>query len=139
MVQMRLNLRTVSALNARENWRKRAQRVRWERYCVAVALVVKDQRERPAPPTPPKVRPADLEMLRKHYPAPFDQPVVVTMTRVSPGEVDDDNLPGAMKAVRDELSVWLCEGNDRDPRVQWRYAQKKESKTHAVIITVESV
>lgn len=137
MLSLRLNLRTISALNARENWRKRAQRVRWERYCVAVALVVKDQRVRPAPPSPVKVKPADLEMFRRYYPAPFEHPVVVTMTRVSPGEVDDDNLPGALKAVRDELSVWLCGGNDRDPRVQWRYAQKKEPKTHAVLISVE--
>lgn len=52
-------------------------------------------------------------------------PCAVTLTRVAPSNgLDSDNLQGGLKAVRDELAVWLGV-DDRDPRVEWKYAQRR--------------
>jgi hypothetical protein len=48
----------------------------------------------------------------------------VTITRLSSGVLDDDNLQGAAKAIRDGIADKLGI-NDNDKRVQWRYAQEK--------------
>ena len=55
--------------------------------------------------------------------APVRLPVVVTFTRCSSGELDDDNVRTAMKGIRDEVTAWLGLANDRDPRARWEYAQ----------------
>lgn len=88
-------IKTVSALNSREHWRKRAARVKAER--AATALIVK----------------------------PFWTPCIVRMVRLSPALCDDDNLQGAMKAVRDEVAK-IC-GVDDGPTgpITWHYAQEK--------------
>lgn len=54
--------------------------------------------------------------------------LVVRLTRIAPRMLDDDNLAGGFKAMRDGIAQRL-EIDDRDPRVDWRYAQ--ESGTHA--------
>ncbi len=51
-------------------------------------------------------------------------PATVTLTRLSAGELDDDNLRGALKGVRDGVADRLGV-DDRDPRVTWRYAQAR--------------
>lgn len=70
-------------------------------------------------------------------------PAVVTLVRIAPQPLDDDNLARALKAIRDEVAVWLnpkrdkhgrCVGDDRDPRVTWQVAQ--ERGPHAVRIVV---
>lgn len=38
--------------------------------------------------------------------------------------LDDDNLRSALKAVRDGIAEKLGI-DDRDPRVEWRYGQRK--------------
>ena len=91
-------IRTVSALNVREHWRARSQRVRAER------------RE-------------TFYVLKPLHPPP--SPVVVTMTRLGPSNgLDDDNLRGALKGVRDEIAEWFGI-DDRDPRVTWEYGQRR--------------
>lgn len=61
----------------------------------------------------------------------------VLLRRVSPRPLDDDNLRGALKAVRDELAVWLGLPDDRDPRVSWLYDQRRGGvKEHAVEVVV---
>ena len=63
-------------------------------------------------------------------------PCVVTITRLSAGELDDDNLRGASKAARDGVADRLGV-NDRDPRVTWQYAQERAPRgTHAVRIEI---
>jgi len=93
-----VSIRTGRGLNGREHHLARARRVKAERHAVSWML--------------PPQRPA--------------LPVVVTMTRVSPGTVpmDDDNLSGALKAVRDAVATWLGI-DDRDPRVRWAYEQRR--------------
>lgn len=90
-------IRTVPGLNAREHFRVKAKRVKAEREATGWAL-----KGKPLPPIPCSVR----------------------LTRVSPrGVADDDNLVGAMKAVRDEVAAWL--GIDDKHRNQVRYVYEQ--------------
>lgn len=88
-------IKTVTGLNSREHWRVRAKRVKAER--AATALIVR----------------------------PFFTPCIVRMVRLSPALCDDDNLQGAMKAVRDEIAK--INGVDDGPTgpITWVYAQEK--------------
>lgn len=48
----------------------------------------------------------------------------VTLTRISPGVVDDDGLAGGtMKAVRDEVAAWIGI-DDGHARIRWSYEQQ---------------
>lgn len=63
--------------------------------------------------------------------------LVVTMTRVAPRALDDDNLRGAFKAVRDAIADVLG-SDDRNPLIAWRYEQRKGApKQHAIEIRIE--
>ncbi len=64
------------------------------------------------------------------------RPCVVTLTRLGPRTLDNDNLLGACKWVRDGVAKALGL-DDADPRIEWRYAQQK-SKTYGVTIFVEA-
>lgn len=99
--------------NVREHHMARHRRVKKERAAVARIL---SQYDRP------------------------ELPVVVTVTRCSHGRLDGhDNLPFAMKGCVDEIAEWLGLPNDRDPRVEWKYAQEHASKvTRGTRIRVET-
>lgn len=92
-------LRTSSGLNAREHFAVRAKRVRKEREAVAWVLM---SARKPA------------------------VPCSVLLTRVAPSSgLDDDNLAGALKGVRDEVARWLGV-DDRDRMtVRYRYSQRR--------------
>lgn len=63
--------------------------------------------------------------------------VVVTLTRIAPGTLDDDNLRPAMKAVRDGVADALGV-DDRDPAVHWQYAQHRGGRGQwAVVVAVQ--
>lgn len=116
-VEFAVPMATVSTLNRREHWAVRARRVKDERELVAWGWLehvtaYADRRK--------KVRP----------------PAIVTLTRRAPRELDDDNLRGALKAVRDQIADQL-RVNDRSPRVEWRYAQEK-GKPPAVVVLIET-
>lgn len=51
-------------------------------------------------------------------------PVTVTLVRVGPRALDDDNLAFAFKAIRDGVADALGV-KDHDARVTWAYAQEK--------------
>jgi hypothetical protein len=51
-------------------------------------------------------------------------PAIVLMTRLSSGELDDDNLRPALKSIRDGIADALGI-DDRDPSVRWEYAQAR--------------
>lgn len=55
---------------------------------------------------------------------PARLPLEVTLTRIAPRELDDDNLRGALKSVRDGVADALGL-DDRDSRVVWAYGQRK--------------
>lgn len=82
-----------------------------------------------------KQRTAVAWSLRQCAPLP-SPPVVVTMTRIAPRELDDDNLAGAFKSIRDETASALgCGDSVRDP-IQWVYKQVK-AKGYAVEINIK--
>jgi hypothetical protein len=92
-------LRTAPGLNAREKWQVRAGRVKKERKAVAWLLV-----RQPKPVIP----------------------CSVLLTRSAPSiGMDDDNLPGALKSVRDEIAHWLGIDDRHSGQVRYRYAQKR--------------
>lgn len=98
-MKLTIPIRTVSALNTREYWRARAKRVKKEREATAWLLNGK---------TPPSL------------------PCAVLLTRIGPTNgLDDDNLPGSAKGVRDQLAQWLGI-DDRSPLVKWAYAQRRD-------------
>lgn len=104
-----LPIKTVSLTNQREHWRVRHRRVQYQREAVGLMM-----------------------------PHGVPVPSVVTLTRVSPGILDDDNLQASLKSVRDEIAK-RSGIDDRDPRVQWRYAQRRGPvRRYEVVVEVDS-
>lgn len=63
--------------------------------------------------------------------------VDVTITRIAPRELDDDNLRAGAKSVRDGITDALGLRDDRDRRLRWLYSQERgKPKQYAVRITV---
>ena len=94
-----LAMRTAPGMNVREHFRVRAKRVKAERAQTALALL---GREKPA------------------------LPCTVLLTRVAPSEgLDDDNLAGALKGVRDQVAQWLGVDDRKATVVAYRYAQTR--------------
>lgn len=111
-VDVVLPLRTVSEPNVRGHWAVKSQRARNQRW-VARHLVSGAELPRP--------------------------PLVVTLCRVSPRRLDDDNLRGALKHVRDGVAdaLGIDDGSDL---VEWRYAQVakiKSAEKFAVWVRIE--
>lgn len=83
----------------------------------------------------------------------YPLPCVITLTRMGSRKLDNDNLCGAFKWVRDEISDIILgnvyqEGlnltqkrlkgrNDDDPRIEWQYAQEA-GKYKGIKIDVKS-
>ena len=61
---------------------------------------------------------------------PVALPCEVTLTRLSPRKLDDDNLVGAFKWIRDAISEHFLPGlrpgrADDNPGFTWKYAQTR--------------
>lgn len=110
-VEFAIPVRATFTLNSREHWASRARKRKAERTAVALAM---------------RVRRARFDV---------DAGVVVTLTRVGPRKLDDDNVQGALKAIRDEVAKQLGV-DDGDQRVTWRYAQERGE--YAVRARIES-
>ena len=91
----RLPVRLQSAANLREHWRQRHRRVKKER-ALGRSLAV----------------------------SAVPLPLVVTLTRIAPRRLDDDNLRSAFKGLRDGIADKLGVA-DNDPRVRWEYQQAR--------------
>ena len=99
-----------SAANLREHWRVRAKRIKTQRATVAMFL------RGPAPALP----------------------VVVTLTRIAPRALDDDNLQSAFKGVRDEVARWFGVP-DNVPGIRWEYGQRRGApKVYGIEVSVVS-
>lgn len=99
-------LRTGNGLNAREHWRQRDRRVRAEREALAWGLLLAQRPDRATwrPPIPCSVR----------------------ITRVAPSNgLDDDNLAGSLKSVRDQIAEWMGVDDKRSDLVRYVYAQRR--------------
>jgi hypothetical protein len=113
MITITLPIKTVAGLNAREHHMARMRRVKNER-CSAKWGVWQASKN-------------------------VALPVVVTMTRLSSGELDDDNLQGACKAIRDGIAD-AYGIDDRDRRIKWQYAQAKCKRGEfGVIVRIEAL
>lgn len=51
----------------------------------------------------------------------------IVLVRISAGELDDDNLRGSLKSVRDEIAAWIGL-DDKDKRIVWKYEQQKAER-----------
>lgn len=87
--------------NARETWQARHRRVKGERLHTATALL---GQQRPA------------------------IPCVVTLTRLSSGTLDDDNLRAACKAIRDQIAAWLGIDDRHGHQVRYEYSQRRAAR-----------
>jgi predicted Fe-S protein YdhL (DUF1289 family) len=56
-----------------------------------------------------------------------DAPCAITLTRIAPRELDDDNLAAGCKGARDGVADWLGI-DDGDKRLSWAYAQRRGGK-----------
>jgi hypothetical protein len=98
VITVHIPLRTGRGLNNREHHFKRYSRERKEKFAIGIFL---NRHQRPRPP------------------------VTFILTRVSPGQpMDDDNVSGALKAVRDAVAEWIGV-DDGDARVQYAYAREQ--------------
>jgi hypothetical protein len=91
-------IHTESMSNARLHWSVKAKKVKAQRQATAYR-------------TPPALR-------------ALGPLLVVTLTRVSPRELDDDNLRGALKSIRDQVASAMGV-DDRSKLVRWEYGQEK--------------
>ena len=64
---------------------------------------------------------------------PLRLPVAVTLTRVSPRLLDEDNLQGAFKSVRDGIADAFKVDDSPGSPISWQYAQRKGSPARAEI------
>lgn len=108
-MKVTIPIRIESSLNLREHWRTRANRNTSHRaaawMCMKAAGRIKVDR------------------------------ATITLTRIAPRELDDDNLAGGFKSVRDGVSDWLGI-DDGDKRLTWVYAQRR-GKPHEYAAEVE--
>jgi hypothetical protein len=111
-VVIRLPLRTRSGNvgHGREHWAVRKRRVSAERLAVKVFW------------------PWQLKGREWRF------PLQVTLTRASPGVLDDDNLCAALKAVRDQVAAQL--GVDDGDRARIRFAYE-QTRNHSYSVTVD--
>lgn len=104
-MNVEIEMRTKSEANARGHWGGKASRAADQRGTVFTVLRAR----------------CDGRTIAR--------PLVVTLTRIAPRELDDDNLRSALKAVRDGVADWLTgerkKGNDRAPGVRFDYAWRK--------------
>ena len=110
MIRVTLPLKTRSLLNLREHWAARARRTKAHRAATILAL-------RAAHPGGNSLTWDKLDGINT---------LVVTLTRYG-RRLDDDNLRGALKAVRDGVAEWAAI-DDGSERWRWEYAQEKAGK-----------
>ena len=121
--------KTVSEANLSEHHMVKARRVKGQRTAVVVdgSAMGRVVSSRPKPPR---------KTLVWRWLSPPALPATVTLTRIAPRALDGDNLQRALKAVRDQVAE-LIGVDDRDPLVEWEYAQRKgDPKQYAVLVEI---
>ena len=114
-LSLTLPLHIVSESNSREHWRAKRKARGHFRGAVELALIA-------------HCRSLGLS---------FRPPCTVTLTRIAPRELDDDNIRGGCKAIRDGVADWLGCDDSKRSGVTWEYAQARgEPKQYAVRIEV---
>lgn len=97
---------TVSEANVRESWQARSRRTRAQRTATLAALLAESDRT------------AGARLLARHG------RLAVHLERRGARALDDDNLRGALKHVRDEVAAWCgCDDGPRGP-LAFSYGQQ---------------
>jgi hypothetical protein len=104
-----LGYRLESRANARGHWRVLAEKARAQRVLGASLAAQLDDLLQP--------------------------PFRVTFTRIAPRMLDDDNLAGAFKSVRDGFAAFFTVDDGPDGPISWSYAQVK-SNEYAIRVDV---
>lgn len=121
-------IKTVSEANSSEHWAKKASRHKQQQYFTNLFFqrAVKE----------------------------FSLPCEITLTRLSPRTLDNDNLLSSLKYIRDEIAAcllpelkvtYVSKGKlieskgfcDNDPRISWKYDQQK-SKLYGVNVKISN-
>lgn len=95
------SIRTVSAANAREHWAVKAKRNKTERTAIRAYFGS----------CPPSLRLTDADL-------------TVSLTRFGKRLLDDDNLAGSFKAIRDEVAACLERDDGPKAGIRWVYSQE---------------
>lgn len=70
---------------------------------------------------------------------PAEGELEVQLTRISPRQLDTDNLAGSMKAIRDEIAALLGRDDNPDAGIEWIYDQRRgKPKQYAVAVAVRA-
>ena len=116
MISVVLPLKTVSEANKHTHWRDRQKRAKGQHQFTCLLMG-------------PPIRAAGI------VPGEFKDHLVITLTRLSPQQLDSDNLAGSTKFVQDGVAEALGV-DDRDPRLTWVYKQEK-CKEYGVRVDIE--
>jgi hypothetical protein len=119
MLSCTIPIRTVSVLNVREHWTKRARRTKEHRTLTHAML---------------RSHGKASDVYRSSWPLRF----AITLTRMGGRKLDDDNLRAALKACRDGVADWLGI-DDGDERLTWVYRQEPKKRKMPPGVRVEIV
>lgn len=115
MTEIYIPVKTVSEANSREHWRVKTNRKRAQ------------QRE------------VSVEWRRAFGQRPIPLPCVVTLTRIAPKALDDDNLRSAFKGIRDCIARQIGV-DDGSELIRFEYKQIPiRSRKYAISVQVETV
>lgn len=95
-------IKLPSLANLRISWRQMARLKKKQREATAIAIWLSRSRDQEIMPSPP---------------------LVVTITRIGPRKLDDDNLAISCKYVRDEVAN-IVGVNDGSSLYTWKYEQR---------------
>jgi hypothetical protein len=117
MIEFLIPIKTVNEANGSHgHWRVKARRRKAQRHSANEAC---------------------WWALNNYKPRQVSLPCVVTMSRLSAGTLDDDNLRVSLKSVRDGIADAFGVA-DNDPRIEWRYAQEKcKCGEYGVMVRIE--
>ena len=69
-------------------------------------------------------------------------PIVVRLTRLGPRDLDDDNLPGAFKYVRDTIAKEYGTHDGTKAPIRWEHSQRqtttKDATRYGFVVEIES-
>lgn len=112
LLRLTVGIRTVSEANSREHWAPKAKRAQTQRDQLHYAWKMAIQGA-----------------------FPLNAPFTVTLTRIGPKKLDDDNNCRALKACRDQIAAEL-KIDDGSDLIEWRYAQEPGSREYRVCIEI---
>lgn len=64
--------------------------------------------------------------------------VVISFVVLSQQQLDDDNLQGALKPLRDAIAAYFSI-DDNDGRIRWEYGQSETKGEEGVIVKLEAL